>query len=59
VKSPSRGASGAAQATEERARGVFPAAVLPVVRDGRKTYDVRGTVGASALFSNIGTEERT
>lgn len=36
-----------------------PLLFIPVVRDGRKTYDVRGTVGASALFSNIGTEERT
>lgn len=41
-------------------RGEFaPLMFIPIMRDGRKTYDVQGTIGASVLFSNVGTEERT
>lgn len=36
-----------------------PLMFVPIVRDGRKTYDVRGIIGASVLFSKVGTEERT
>lgn len=41
-------------------RGEFaPLMFVPVVSEGRKTFTVSGTIGAGALFSNVGTEERT
>lgn len=38
-----------------------PLVFVPVVRDGRKTYTVRGSVLVAPLFNinNVGTEERT
>ncbi len=43
----------------DRAGNFAPLLFVPVVRDGRKTYDVRGSVNLNPLFNNIGTEERT
>lgn len=36
-----------------------PLSFVPIMRAGRKTYEVQGTLFAAPLFNNIGTEERT
>lgn len=36
-----------------------PLTFVPVVRGGRKTYNVQGAVLVAPLFNNVGTEERT
>lgn len=36
-----------------------PLSFVPVVRDGRKTYTMRGYCNVTPLFNNGGTEERT
>lgn len=41
-------------------RGEFsPLMFIPVMRDGRKTFEVRGSVNTAPLFDKNGTEERT